>query len=44
MKKLAIAMLIVAAASIGTPATPAAGATACSDLFCCQYGPSSGTV
>jgi hypothetical protein len=44
MKKLVAASVLAAAALIGTLATPVGAATPCSDLFCYQYGPSSGTV
>ena len=44
MKKLAAAVVLAAAALIGTTATPAGAATTCSSLFCYQFGPSSGTV
>jgi hypothetical protein len=44
MKKLAVAVVLAAAASMGTLATPAGAATTCSYLFCYQHGSTSGTV
>jgi hypothetical protein len=44
MRNLAAAVVLAAAALVGTLAAPAGAATTCSSLFCYQHGSTSGTV